>query len=399
MFVGYSTLRKRFRCLDHHIQRVYISRHVAFDETIFPFSISFSSSISSSLSYHVFFSNFPVSSPSLSCCSSGSSLAGSISTTLGPTSSSLPTHPCPSYATDFVSSIPPSSVIAFTSPLASPTSLPTQNKLVSTLIRLLALSLNPQLFALFYRLLPPLVGLSSNLMSRMHFLHGILNKEVFMHQLPGYVDPCYPNHVCRLNKTLHSLKQAPWAWFHRFSTFLLQFGFRCNHANPSFFAYQQKVGTLYLLVYVDDIVLTSSNPRLLKDFIARLSNEIAMKDLGDLHYFLGIEVHHTPQGLFLSKCKYALDILERASMVDYKLVSTPMVMGQHLFGNGSPYANVTHFCSIVGAPQYLAITLPDLAHSVNTVCQFMHAPTVEHYLAVKRILCYRFSSFWSHHLL
>ena len=103
-----------------------------------------------------------------------------------------------------------------------------------------------------------------------------------------------------------------------------------------------------MLVYVDDIVLTGSNPRLLKDFIARLSNEFSMKDLGDLHYFLGIEVNHTLQGLFLSQPKYALDILEWASMVDCKRVSTPMVVGQHLSSNGSPYADLTHFCSIVG---------------------------------------------------
>ena len=212
-----------------------------------------------------------------------------------------------------------------------------------------------------------------------------------MEQPPGYVDPRYPrypNHVCRLNKALYGLKQAPWAWFHRFSTFLLQFGFRCSRADPSLFVYQRKVSTFYLLVYVDDIVLTGSNPRLLKDFIARLSNEFAMKDLGDLHYFLGIEVHHTPQGLFLSQSKYALDILERASMVDCKPISTPMVVGQHLSGNGSPYANLTHFRSIVGALQYLTITRPDLAHSVNTMCQFMHAPTEEHYQAVKHILRY-----------
>ena len=147
-----------------------------------------------------------------------------------------------------------------------------------------------------------------------------------------------------------------------------------------------------MLVYVDDIVLTGSNPRLLKDFIARLSNEFSMKDLGDLHYFLGIEDHHTLQGLFLSQSKYALDILEWASMVDCKPVSTPMVVGQHLSSNGSPYADLTHFCSIVGALQYLTITCPDLAHSVNTMCQFMHAPIEKHYQVVKCILRYIKSS-------
>ena len=122
VFVGYSTLHKRFRCLDHHTQCMYISRHVVFDETVFPFATSSSSSISYSITDHVFFFDFLVSSPSLSCSSSGSSLARSISTTPGPASSSLPNHPWPSYATDFVSYIPPSFVIASAPPPASPTS-------------------------------------------------------------------------------------------------------------------------------------------------------------------------------------------------------------------------------------------------------------------------------------
>jgi hypothetical protein len=96
-----------------------------------------------------------------------------------------------------------------------------------------------------------------------------------------------------------------------------------------------------------------------------------MKDLGPLHYFLGIEVQHTTTSLFLSQTKYALDLLKHAEMADCKPIATPMVVGQCLYAVGASFSDPTLYCSIVGALQYLVITHPDLAHSVNIVCQFM----------------------------
>ncbi|XP_042958078.1 uncharacterized mitochondrial protein AtMg00810-like [Carya illinoinensis] len=113
-----------------------------------------------------------------------------------------------------------------------------------------------------------------------------------------------------------------------------------------------------------------------------------MKDPGALHYFLGIEVQSTSSGLFLSQTKYAVDILHRVAMTDCKPVATPMVVGQKLTQAGSPFSNQTLYRSVVGALQYLVITHPELAYSVNTVCQHMHAPTNELFRAVKSILRY-----------
>ncbi|XP_057418149.1 uncharacterized protein LOC130712328 [Lotus japonicus] len=198
------------------------------------------------------------------------------------------------------------------------------------------------------------------------FLHGHLTETVYMEQPPGFVDPRFPTHVCRLNKALYGLKQAPRAWFQRLSSFLLRYGFSCSRADPSLFFFYKGRITLYLLVYVDDIILTGSDPSLLTEFIARLNAEFAIKYLGKLGYFLGLEITYTADGLFLGQAKYAHDLLSRALMLEVSHVSTPLAAGSHFVSSGATYSDPTHYRSLVGALQYLTITRPDLSYAVNT---------------------------------
>ena len=137
-----------------------------------------------------------------------------------------------------------------------------------------------------------------------------------MEQPPGFVDSRLPTHVCRLKKALYGLKQAPRAWFHRLSTFLTQLEFTCSRADPSLFIFKRESRIIYLLVYVDDIIITGNHSATIRAFISRLNTEFAIKDLGRLNYFLGLEVTYTDSGLFLSQTKYAQDILLRAGMLD-----------------------------------------------------------------------------------
>ncbi|RVW73295.1 Retrovirus-related Pol polyprotein from transposon RE1 [Vitis vinifera] len=159
-------------------------------------------------------------------------------------------------------------------------------------------------------------------------------------------------------------------------------------ADTFLFIFHQQSSLIYLLLYVDDIIVTGNNPSLLDSFTRKLHSEFATKDLGSLSYFLGLEASPTPDGLFISQLKYARDILTRAQLLDRKPVHTPMVVSQHLTVAGSPFSNPTLYRSLVGALQYLTITRPDIAHAVNSVSQFLHAPTIDHFLAVKRILRY-----------
>jgi hypothetical protein len=156
------------------------------------------------------------------------------------------------------------------------------------------------------------------------FLHGKLQEAVYCEQPSGFLDSTHPSHVCHLRKSLYGLKQAPRTWFHRFTTFITSIGFCASKSDSSLFILQNGPSTAYLLLYVDDIILTANTTTLLNTIIASLSHEFSMSDLGDIHHFLGINVHRTHDGLFLSQQQYALEILERANMLNCNPIATPI---------------------------------------------------------------------------
>lgn len=146
---------------------------------------------------------------------------------------------------------------------------------------------------------------------------------------------------------------------------------------------------MYILVYVDDIIIVSSSLDATKELIQKLKDEFVIKDLGPLEYFLGIEVKLDKDGILLSQRRYALDLLKRANMEKCKAISTLMtasekpskILGKPLFGK-----EVFQYRSLVGGLQYLTITRLDLSFAVNKVCQFLQAPMDLHWAAVKRML-------------
>nr|AAT85031.1 putative polyprotein [Oryza sativa Japonica Group]ABF96679.1 retrotransposon protein, putative, Ty1-copia subclass [Oryza sativa Japonica Group] len=223
------------------------------------------------------------------------------------------------------------------------------------------------------------------------FLHGVLEEEVYMKQPPGYENPSTPDYVCKLDKALYGLKQAPRAWYSRLSGKLHDLGFKGSKADTSLFFYNKGSLTIFLLIYVDDIIVVSSRKEAVSALLQDLQKEFALKDLGDLHYFLGIEVTKIPGGILMSQEKYASDLLKRVNMSDCKSVATPLSASEKLIaGKGTILGpnDATQYRSIVGALQYLTLTRLDIAFSVNKVCQFLHNPTTEHWAAVKRILRY-----------
>ncbi|XP_020081520.1 uncharacterized protein LOC109705186 [Ananas comosus] len=160
-------------------------------------------------------------------------------------------------------------------------------------------------------------------------------------------------------------------------------------ADPSMFVCHSSSGTLVLLLYVDDIIVTSSSSSLLDALIVTLQREFAMKDLGPLHYFLGIEVHRSPSGFHLSQQKYAHQLLQRHGFLDSKPVSTHLSPTSRLSSHeGHLLEDPYTYRQIVGALQYLTFTRPDISYAVNSVSQYLHAPREPHMQAVKRILRY-----------
>jgi hypothetical protein len=126
------------------------------------------------------------------------------------------------------------------------------------------------------------------------FLHDTLMETIYCCQPTSFVDADRPDLVYRLNRSLYGLKQVPWAWYSRFASYLASIGFVEAKSDTSLFIYRRDNDTVYLLLYVDDIVLTASNADLLQRTIVALQREFAMKDLGPLHHFLGINAERRP---------------------------------------------------------------------------------------------------------
>jgi hypothetical protein len=222
------------------------------------------------------------------------------------------------------------------------------------------------------------------------FLHGVLEEEVYMRQPPGYEDKGKPSHICKLDKALYGLKQAPRAWYSRLSAKLINIGFVASKSDMSLFIYRKFSTTIYMLIYVDDIIVASSSQAATDALLKDLSQEFALKDLGDLSYFLGIEVQKVDNGLVLNQSKYAHDILKRVGMEHCTSMPTPLSSSEKIVAQGDLLGpeDSTKYRSIVGALQYLTLTRPDLSYAVNKVCQYLHAPTTMHWTAAKRILRY-----------
>jgi hypothetical protein len=221
------------------------------------------------------------------------------------------------------------------------------------------------------------------------FLHGNLQEEVFCQQPTGFADPARPDHVCRLSRSLYGLRQAPRAWFDRFVGHVTSLGFVQSRADTSLFVYNRHGAQAYLLLYVDDMILSASSMALLQHFVQRLQDAFKVKDMGPVHHFLGINVRRTNSGFFLSQTQYVDDLLERAGMANCKSVSTPAdTKGKVSATDGTLIADATSYRSLAGALQYLTITRPDIAYAVQQVCLHMHAPRDVHLTMLKRILRY-----------
>jgi histone deacetylase 1/2 len=147
-----------------------------------------------------------------------------------------------------------------------------------------------------------------------------------MSQPPGFKDQTKPHHVCKLCKAIYGPKQAPRAWYSTPKHALIQLGFHNSKSDSSLFIYHRGSIMCYMLVYVDDLVLTRNDSNFVQSFFQQLGNQFSLKDMGPHNYFLGVEVILTCAGLFLSQHKYVRDLLSKTNMVGAKDVSTPYLL-------------------------------------------------------------------------
>ncbi|KAH9762091.1 retrovirus-related pol polyprotein from transposon RE1 [Citrus sinensis] len=214
--------------------------------------------------------------------------------------------------------------------------------------------------------------------------------KVYMQQPEGFIDSSRPNYVCKLHKALYGLKQAPRAWFDRLKLVLTtQWGFRNSISDTSLFFKRTQGHLRLVLVYVDDIIITGSSPQLVQHTIINFQSAFALKDLGALNYFLGVQVLYNKSGIHLSQSKYITDLLAKVHKQDSTPCSTPMLSRVAFTkADGEPFSDVTLYRSTIGALQYATLTRPEIAFSVNKLSQFLSSSTVTHWQACKRILRY-----------
>jgi hypothetical protein len=219
------------------------------------------------------------------------------------------------------------------------------------------------------------------------FLHGYLQEEVYMEQPPGYVDETQPNLVCRLKKVLYGLKQAPRAWSNKIGQYLVTNGFQTSNVDFSLYVKKTNHGIVVIVIYVDDLIITGDSNVDISNLKKLLKQEFEMKDLGELRYFLGIEVIQSPKGIWLLQRQYALNKLFEYGMTRCKPISIPLEQNVKLSADEGDLVEVTTmYRRIVGNLIYMTITRPDLSYAVGVVSQFMQTPQKPQLDAVRRIL-------------
>lgn len=171
--------------------------------------------------------------------------------------------------------------------------------------------------------------------------------------------------MCRLHKSLYGLKQCPQAWYFKLSSILEEYGFKRSSADSSMFVRSGSLGKLVVLVYIDDLIITGDNEDEINTLKKSLQSKFAIKDLGVLKYFLGIEMATSSKGLFLNQRKYLMDLLEEAEMMDSKPCATPLNSKLKLEWEGDQLSNVVEYQKLVGKLIYLTITQPDITFVVS----------------------------------
>jgi hypothetical protein len=224
------------------------------------------------------------------------------------------------------------------------------------------------------------------------FLNGELDEEIYMEQPEGYVEPGQDDMVCKLKKSLYGLKQSPRCWNQTFVKSVESLGFEQSQADPCIFVKCHPGGELSIIaVYVDDLIIMTTTTEEMQGIKTSLSKNFKMKDLGSLHFCLGISVEQSEDGIKLSQKQYIEKLLERYGLQDAKPVSTPMDVNVKLVaddGQSKPVDPVG-YQSIVGSLLYAAVaTRPDISQAVGVLSRFNSAPTEAHLTAAKRVLRY-----------
>ncbi|KAJ9552063.1 hypothetical protein OSB04_016108 [Centaurea solstitialis] len=221
------------------------------------------------------------------------------------------------------------------------------------------------------------------------FLYGTIDEEVYVSQPPGFEDPKYPDKVYKLRKALYGLHQAPRAWYDTLSSYLLKNKFERGVIDKTLFIKRTKTDMLLVQIYVDDIIFGSTKDDMCKEFEELMHKKFKMSSMGELTFFLGLQVKQKPEGIFINQSKYVASMLQKFGMNDAKPASTPMETHKHLTADvEGEEVDVHHYRSMIGSLMYLTASRPDIMFAVCVCARYQVRPKESHLHAVKRIFKY-----------
>jgi hypothetical protein len=221
------------------------------------------------------------------------------------------------------------------------------------------------------------------------FLNGVLEEEVYVRQPLGFESEKYPHRVYKLRKALYGLKYAPRAWYGRLRGFLFERGFEMGKVDQTLFLLRQGKEILIVHVYVDDIAFGGSSNSLVVRFVEDMSREFEMSMMGELQFFLGLEIKQSKEGTFVHQAKYTKGIVRKFKLEDSKAMAMPMSTTTTLdVDEECEHVDQKEYRSMIGSLLYLTATRSDIQFSVCLCACFQASRRTSHQQAVKRIFRY-----------
>nr|GFB01063.1 putative ribonuclease H-like domain-containing protein [Tanacetum cinerariifolium] len=221
------------------------------------------------------------------------------------------------------------------------------------------------------------------------FLYGTIKVEVYVCQPPGFEDPEYPDKVYKVVKALYGLHQAPRAWYETLATYLLENRFQRGTIDQTLFIKKQQKDILLVQIYVDDIIFSATNKALCQSFEKLMKDKFQMSLIGELTFFLDLQVKQKKDGIFISQDKYVAEILRKFGLSKGKSASTPIDAEKPLLKDSDGEdVDVHTYTSMIGSLMYLTSSRPDIMFAVCACARFQVTPKLSHLNAVKRIFRY-----------
>ncbi|GJW97528.1 retrovirus-related pol polyprotein from transposon TNT 1-94 [Tanacetum coccineum] len=221
------------------------------------------------------------------------------------------------------------------------------------------------------------------------FLNGFINEEVYVAQPPGFIDFKKPDHVYKLKKALYGLKQVPKAWYDRLKAFLIKHEYKMGMVDNTLFTKKKSSNLIIVQIYVDDIIFGSTCQDMCDEFAKIMHDEFEMSMMGELNFFLGLQIKQMEDGIFFNQSKYIKEMLKKFGLEDSKPMKTPMSSDTKLTKDEEcESVDSTKYRGMIGSLLYLTASRPDIMFSVCLCARFQEAPKTSHLEAVKRIFRY-----------